>query len=258
MNTAKLLLFDLDGTLLRSDKSISQKTLWALQKCREQGYLVGISTSRAAENCVTFLSQVNPDILIASGGAVIQYQGENIYTAEFTEEETLHMIDYARAVCGADCEIAIDTLNGQYWNYKVNPNEEDATWGNTIYTDFINFTGRALKFTVKIFEDCHAEKLRQLLPGCDCARFEGGFWYKFTKTDATKERALQTSCRILNLRLEDVTAFGDDIPDIGMLRMCGTGIAMGNAHEAVKKAADMIIGSNNADGIAEYLKLITP
>lgn len=35
--------------------------------------------------------------------------------------------------------------------------------------------------------------------------------------------------------LEDVTAFGDDVPDIGMLKLCGTGVAMGNVLDTVKK-----------------------
>ena len=48
----KLLLFDLDGTLLRSDKTISERTIQTLSKCREQGILIGISTSRAEHNRV--------------------------------------------------------------------------------------------------------------------------------------------------------------------------------------------------------------
>ena len=41
-----------------------------------------------------------------------------------------------------------------------------------------------------------------------------------------------------------------------MLRLCGIGVAMGNAIEAVKEAADVVIGSNDADGIAEYLETL--
>lgn len=47
----KVLLFDLDGTLLRSDKTISERTLLALEKCREKGILIGVSTSRGA-SCI--------------------------------------------------------------------------------------------------------------------------------------------------------------------------------------------------------------
>ena len=56
-----------------------------------------------------------------------------------------------------------------------------------------------------------------------------------------------------NVALEDVAAFGDNAPDIGMLKLCGTGVAIGNALDAIKKAADIVIGSNDEDEIAKYL-----
>ena len=250
----KLLLFDLDGTLLRSDKTLSPRTLAALEKCRKAGYLIGISTSRAVHNCISFLPDLMPDLFIASGGSVVRYHGENIYTAEFSLEETRQMISTAREVCGSNCEISVDSVTGNYWNYKIDPLKNDATWGDTVYTDFEDFTEKALKFCVQIFDEAHAQLLCKKFSDCDWARFEGGSWYKFTRKDATKEHAIRNACRILGLELTDVTAFGDDVPDIGMLRLCGTGIAMGNAFEAVKEAADLVIGSNDDDGIAVYLE----
>ena len=47
---------------------------------------------------------------------------------------------------------------------------------------------------------------------------------------------------------------GDDYPDIGMLKMAGIGVAMGNAISRVKEIADIVIGNNDEDGIAAYLK----
>lgn len=70
--TCRLLLFDLDGTLLRSDKTISERTLSALSRCREKGILIGVSTSRSEQNSMTFLDELMPDILISSGGALVK------------------------------------------------------------------------------------------------------------------------------------------------------------------------------------------
>ena len=53
--------------------------------------------------------------------------------------------------------------------------------------------------------------------------------------------------------MQDVIAFGDNFNDISMLEAAGTGIAMGNADEAVKARADVVIGDNSTDTIAEYL-----
>ena len=252
----KLLLFDLDGTLLRTDKTVSPRTLAAIRKCKEKGMLIGISTSRAEHNCAAFLLQLKPDVFIASGGAVVKCKGDIIYTAEFSREQTRAMIVCARQICGADCEISIDTLHACYWNYKILPTKADATWGETIYTDFSNCTQKALKFCVEVFDEKLARRLAEHLSDCDCQRFAGSAWYKFTKKEATKENAIRKACQVLEIELQDVTAFGDDAPDIGMLKLCGTGIAMGNAIPAVKETADLVIGSNDADGIAVYLETV--
>jgi len=53
--------------------------------------------------------------------------------------------------------------------------------------------------------------------------------------------------------MQDVVAFGDNFNDISMLEAAGTGVAMGNAEEAVKARADVVIGDNTTDAIADYL-----
>ena len=61
-------------------------------------------------------------------------------------------------------------------------------------------------------------------------------------------------CAVSGISAEEITAFGDDYVDIGMLKLCGLGIAMGNAIDEVKEAADRVIGDNEEDGIAEFLE----
>lgn len=250
----KLLLFDLDGTLLNSGKSISQRTLEALKACKDSGILIGVSTSRSEQNSLTFISKLNPDILISSGGASVKSGSEYIFLAEMSSQDTREMIATARKICGDDCEITIDTTSDHYWNYKVDPQKQDKSWGDSIYTDFNDFDRPSLKMCVEIFDSSQAEALKEALPDCDCVRFTDGFWYKFTKAGITKESAIAMVCSACKISLTDITAFGDDLADIGMLKLCGTGVAMGNAVEEVKKIADIIIGTNDNDGIAEYVE----
>ncbi len=256
MENCKLLLFDLDGTLLRSDKTISQTTLKALQKCRENGILIGVSTSRGEQNALSFIEELQPDVLIASGGALVKYNGEYIYRAEFSKEETSRMIETAREVCGIDCEITIDTIESHYWNYRIEPKKQDHSWGDSIYTDYKDFEESSLKMCVEIFEDSQAKRLQELLDECNCIRFSDGYWYKFTKKTATKENAIIEVCAACGIKTEEIIAFGDDYADIGMLELCGKGVAMGNAINEVREKADLVIGSNDEDGIAEYLAVI--
>lgn len=249
----KLLLFDLDGTLLKSDKSISRNTLSVLNACRNSGMMIGVSTSRSEQNSMTFLSGLLPDILIASGGAVVKQRDDFIYIAEFSAEETKNMIRIVREVCGEDCEITIDTLENHYWNYKIDPKKQDQSWGDSIYTDFEDFYQKSLKMCVEIFDGKKADQLKKFLPHCDCIRFSDGYWYKFTKKGVTKEKAILKVCSACNITPEHIMAFGDDFADIGMISLCGAGIAMGNAIQDVKRIADVVIGTNDDEGIAKYL-----
>ena len=153
----KLFLFDLDGTLLRSDKTISKKTLAEVSKLRNKGNMVGISTSRSEQNCKSFLGKFKPDIMVVSGGALVKKENEYIFKAVFSK-------------------------------------------------------------------------------------------------GVTKEDSIRVVCDACGLSVDDIIAFGDDYADIGMLKLAGIGVAMGNAIEEVKKVADIVIGTNDEDGIADYLK----
>ena len=250
----KMLLFDLDGTLLRTDKTISKFTMQELERCREQGIMLGVSTSRSEKNSMEFIAELKPDVVISSAGALVKYRETYIYKAEFTQAETRDLIRKAREICGEDCEITIDTVEEHYWNYKIDPKQQDKSWGDSIYTDFHDFNQASLKMCVEIFDEKAAEKLRKDLSDCDCVRFSDGYWYKFTKKTATKENAILHMCTACGIDTDDIIAFGDDYADIGMLRLCGVGVAMGNAIDKVKRVADYVIGDNDNDGIGKYLQ----
>lgn len=250
----KLLLFDLDGTLLQTDKTISKRTMCQLERCREQGMMIGVSTSRSEQNCLGFIGELHPDIVISSAGALVKYHDTYIYKAEFTREETKNLIEIARNICGQECEITVDTIDAHYWNYKIDPKQADKSWGDTIYTDFCDFDQASLKICVEIFDEKTARRLQDELPDCDCMRFSDGCWYKFTRKNATKEDAILQVCEACSITPEEIIAFGDDYADIGMLKLCGVGVAMGNAIDEVKSVADRVIGDNDHEGIAVYLE----
>ena len=78
-------------------------------------------------------------------------------------------------------------------------------------------------------------------------------WYKLSKKGATKEKAIDALCKHLELSPLQIAAFGDDFNDIGMLKLCGKGIAMSNAIDEVKAIADKICLSNEEDGVAKCI-----
>lgn len=128
-------------------------------------------------------------------------------------------------------------------------------WEGTVYCDFSeDFPEPSLKICVEIADDEIAHRLCGELKEYDSIRFTDGNWYKFTKKEATKENAIAKLCEILGISEKNVMAFGDDLADIGMLKMCGIGVAMGNAVDEVKEVSDIVIGTNDEDGIAVFLE----
>lgn len=248
----KLILLDLDGTLLRSDKTISEYSIKTLDVCRQKGMMIGFSTARGESNAKQFIKQVKPEIIISSGGALVTYKENIIYTCMFSESETKTLIKTALSVTDNESEITVDTLNGHYWNYKINPNFSD--WGEIIHTNFADFCESSLKICIQINDYSKAQKIAKSVENCTFTRFSDVDWYKYSKQGASKESAIEAIEKTLSILSNDIIAFGDDYVDLEMLKCCGKGIAMGNAIEEVKAAADDVTENNDNDGVAKYLE----
>lgn len=249
----KLILLDLDGTLLRTDKTVSDYTLTVLERCRTKGCKLAICTARGASNAEKYIARVKPDFVVSSGGALVLAGTETVYCSLFSAEETARMIETALALTNGG-EITVDTLTRHYWNYKVDPHSAAPDWGDTIHTDYSDFREPSLKICVQTTEEAVARAVAESVPGCDWVRFSDGDWFKFSKDTATKERAIAAISAATGITPAEMIAFGDDYVDLGMLNMCGCGVAMGNAIEAVRRAADDITETNDADGVAKYLE----
>ncbi len=249
-----LILLDLDETLLHTDKTISDDTVKVLKECQEKGILVGFSTSRGITNVQGFVRQVQPDVIIASGGAMVTYKGEMIYTSLFSAAEVKCMMQKSMELKGAKTEITIDTPEKHYWNKHMENTGEFADWGEILYLDCDTFDEDALKVCVDTEDAEIAEQIAACVADCVAIKFSDIPWYKFSKKNATKEAGIACLAEYLQISCEEIIAFGDDFSDMGMLKMCGTGVAMGNAIPEVKAVADAVTKSNNEDGVAYYLE----
>ncbi|MBR5866293.1 MAG: HAD family phosphatase [Spirochaetaceae bacterium] len=248
----KLILMDLDETLLHSDKTISSYSISILKKVKSKGIQIGFCTSRGMVNIIPWVKEVQPDVIICNGGACIFYKDELIYNASFSLEDTRSILNKAYQVCGKNCEITLDTLDKIYWNRDKDTSQLYAP--DAITDDFLDFSEQALKICVQTEDYEKAEQIASSVASCDFLPFSDIPWYKFSAGNATKEYSIQVLSKKINIPVEDIIAFGDDFNDIGMLKLCGKGIAMQNAIEQVKEIADYITKSNNDDGVAWYLE----
>ncbi|MBR2672755.1 MAG: HAD family phosphatase [Oscillospiraceae bacterium] len=249
----KLLLFDLDGTLLTTDKRITVRSREAIRRAQDAGYIYGVCTSRAAAVANVFVEDFMPDIMIASGGAVIIDRGRSVYENSFTADQTNYVLKVCRDIAGEDTKLTIDTAFGHRSNFPFT-HPVFSNWPD-VYSDLSRWDDdTCLKVCVEITDEGEAAEIASKLTDYDMVRFVGEDWYKISVKDATKENAILWLCGHLGMDKKDMIAFGDDLIDIGMLKLCGTGVAMENALPEVKEAADIIIGSNDNDGIADYIE----
>ena len=251
MENISIILSDLDGTLFHNDKSISDFTKETIRRVQAKGILFGICTARAKVNAVKFLEGIEPDILITNGGGIVYYQDKKIYDCEFTVEEVRKLIAAAFEVFGKDVILSADNEHALYSNSK----EElgDKFW---TFNDFLDFQEPCMKMCIESLDKEKVEKVASVigLENVDYLPFSDIPWYKLSKKDATKEKAIEALCRHLNITSSKIAAFGDDFNDIGMLKLCGKSIAMENAIAEVKQAAGQVCASNENDGVAKWIK----
>lgn len=244
----KLVVSDLDGTLLRSDLSISDYTQKMIAQCRAAGIQFAFATARSERAAKPFIDAICPDIIISNGGAMVRVAGQIVIRKQMPVETTKGIIDMCLSLTNGNGEITVETDVGHFWNYHEKP------LGSYIYTDFASFDLPAYKVTAELESEEMAKEIIDQFPECETVGFRGEKWRRFAIKGADKASAICELCKHLHISLDEVVAFGDDYNDAEMLMRCGIGVAMGNAIEDVKACADYTTRTNNEDGVAYWLE----
>ena len=242
----RLLLFDLDSTLLDSRKRISDRNLAAIADCRSRGILIGVATARSESTCARFTDVIQPDLLISNSGALVRLHGNIIYECGFTAQEAASIVGAGTAEGRG---ITVDCADVTYSNRYIDFFNESGMK----YTDFTGFSRSCFKICIEGNDTEFAERTAALTENCSWQAFSDCDWFKFSKSGVSKGEALRHAAGATGIPAEDTAAFGDDLMDIEMLEICGLGIAMGNALDEVKRHADIVIGNNDSDSIADFL-----
>lgn len=246
----KLIITDLDNTLLRSDKRISEYTANVFEKIRAKGYLVAFATARGCA-ISRFVETIKPDIIVSNGGATISVNGKVIYRNLLSEKDVETIIAMCYEFTDGKALITVENDDGYYCNFV--PNDLDRRSVFT-YSDFKNFKAPAYKVSPELENDEWAEAIAKACSNCGLLNFTGEKWRRYAAENANKETALKILVEHLGIGLCDVIAFGDDMNDLGMLKLAGTAVAVSNAIDEVKAIADDITDSNDDDGVAKYLE----
>jgi Cof subfamily protein (haloacid dehalogenase superfamily) len=253
----KALALDLDGTLLTSQESVSDRNLAALEAARDAGLQIILASARWYQLAERVALQVHaaPPVVACSGAQVRRLDdGRDLLDVRLPE-------DFSRAlyaICDEERSISTVVLD-EHVLVKMDRAPDPS------------LAPPEMRFASSLAESADAQPRIALIQGTDAVQrlrreLEPGWADKvhfiisissygkpiltLTAMGAHKGKALTVACEDLGIGVEDVVAFGDSGNDLEMFRAAGASVAMGQADDELKSAATYVSAPNDQDGVA--------
>ena len=243
----KMIVTDLDGTLLRDDKTISDHTRTVLRQCRECGIKIACATGRGTSE------RVIPDEML---DASITFNGAVAKVGDIVIYSRLVPCLSARPLLVACAERGLKTASQfegmHYSNFIVS----DEWWYITTFeiVDFGKHDKDAEKLYILVNSSDDVDFIEKHLTDDLYLSVSRDNMAMIMHKEATKSNAVAALAKYWGIKQSEIVAFGDDMNDIDMLQYCGFGIAVANAIDEVKAVADFICDTNENDGVAKWLE----
>lgn len=256
----KLISMDFDGTLLTSDKKVSNKTKNMLLKCKNEGYIIVGVTARNLSS-ISSVCDINMfDYLIINNGAYIyNLKNKQGITKSSIDRETVNKI--TNKFKDTAQEIDYCTLH-KYYIFKgiSKSNKEYRVQINSI--DEIKETISRMNVFLKSNKEIQEGKLFieknfnmiNAFEMLDTDKNRANKWISINPSQTDKFKALEELCHTLNINIDEVIFFGDSTNDLPAISNVGLGVAMENALQELKSKAKAVTLSNDEDGIAVFLE----
>lgn len=257
----KLLALDIDDTLVSTGKLPSERLKHAIRLAEQNGVTVVLATGRGflgSKKIRESLSVCGP--LIHYGGAVVSdgRTGEHLFVNYLRPEDVITAFAIADAF-GIHAQIyEEDTVifrkaNAFTERYTGVLNIPFLVDPNLLYRPLDNIP--KVLFAVDPAREAELfQEIRALLPRHLSVLCSKPGFIEIGSVSSTKGSALKKVAAMLGVPREEVTAIGDNTLDLDMIEWAGTGVCVANANPLVKEKADLVIGSCDDDGVAEYLE----
>lgn len=259
----KLIAFDLDGTLLRTDKSLSPANRAALQEMNQNGTTVALASGRFGSSMMPYAQSLdfNPAMLTLNGAAVFTCNldpSTQIYHAPLDVTYAQELIRFAEGKPMA-LNFYVDSdlycLRNQHNQEWIDLYYQQTQTPYREVTDLKDLSHRAPSKLIYIAApetlDPIQDHFRTLWQDQVYICRTWDYYLEFLNIQANKAQGLTLLAQALNIDMNEVAAFGDAENDIPMLQAAGLGIAMQNAPDEVKQHARHISPwTNDQDGIA--------
>ena len=261
----KLIAMDLDGTLNNDQKIITEKTKAALMAAQEKGIRLALASARPSpglfkERDILRLQDHNGILMSYNGGRIVDAAtGKVLFETSMDLEETRQVLRQLEKlpvtpILDDGVQFYVTDKNGFKVEYECkNNNMVCSEVGNL--ADFLTFAPIKILMSVEPSElKAVQQQIAAFLPESLTVVQTAAFYLEVIPRVINKGQGIRDICGVLGIDPSQVISFGDAENDIPMLKAAGMGIALGNAAEPVRQAADLVTLSNNEDGIAAALE----
>lgn len=260
----KLIALDIDGTLLNSDKKISNENKAAIAAARAKGVRVvlvsGRPTSGMRESLQVLDMMSDDDYVLSYNASVVQkVKSETIIRSQILTGRDAKQL----AKLADQLEINIHAFSHQkglitpahndYTNHESKMNGETIT-----LIDFEKLAEDEAIFKVMLVD--HEEKLSAAIKKLPASLYEqftivqsAPYFLEFLNKDSNKGIGVKALADHLSISAEHVICMGDAGNDFHMIQYAGLGVAMGNATDDIKAVADYITATNDQHGVAKAI-----
>ena len=261
--TPALIASDLDGTLLRTDGSVSPRSVAALRRLTEAGIPFAMVTGRPIRWLPEVLSQtgVTGPVVCANGAAVYDPAADEVLTTSPLRSETLaEVIDRLRAeLPEVVFAVEIDDGRGMISEAGWPSIAEDIEHRIVAHPELL--ASPAVKLLARLPEstpDEFLDRCAALLDGAVqvTSSAKRSALVEISAIGVSKASGLAWLADHYGAAPEDVLAYGDMVNDVPMFGWAGRGVAVANAHPALLAVADEVTASNDEDGVALHLERV--
>lgn len=267
-----MIVTDLDGTLLNSANTVSEKTIQAFQTAKNQGIIPVVATGRIDCESLFFAQAIGAaDYLISDNGGVVKdYQNKKVIHEVALDKEIIR--EFLNLVESSDeifCQA--HTIEGCVCTKKTFPWMDNAGWAKAYVEDFKDkqivvkdveayITEKNIGISKFVLSSGNYSLLDDIME--KVGKINGmellqpmDFCVECIPTGVNKGLGIIKLCDYLGVELEEVMVIGDSENDKEMFELHGpVKVAMGNANTWIKEFATHVVSSNDEDGVAEAIE----
>lgn len=259
----KMIVMDLDGTLLNANGKVSEKSKCFLKELKESGYIIVIATGRIYISAleVTDGAHFANYILSDTGACCYDVENGNILFESNLPDKAVEKIFSYYDDSVAFIDICDQNTIYKYSDFFYNDKKYIKTIKDKDY--ILNNCKKVSHASIMLKEGSFVfelyDRLIKELANVNVVFMQDSFsskkWIEVLPENCSKYSAICRLLSILKINNKDVFAFGDGLNDLEMIKHCKNGIAMKNALKEIKEvASDVTKYSNIEDGVIQYIE----